>query len=151
VWGWVVFGVVLLSCVSCLVGTFLFVRVVDTASKITAEDITHTFQSFGPSMSASFFYSSLESGGYYLAREQLSSEMAGQWTATDLRDMWEALGEGGLIEYEVQDATMDGNLGTAQVRLKTNRGLIYLVYLDFENRDGLWLITGASPDLIPSP
>jgi hypothetical protein len=147
-WGWIVIGVVVFLCLGCSIAA---VVVPGMVGKAVSTSLTENIQGIGPSITASFFYSSMEGHTYDFAQTQLSSKMKGEWSAEELQQRWEALEDGGTITSEVVNASATETDGRVKVRLTSSNGATYDVDLDFEYVNETWEITGASPSLIPNP
>jgi hypothetical protein len=147
-WGWIVIGVVVFLCLGCSIAAVVVPGMVGRA---VSTSLTENIQGIGPSITASFFYSSMESNSYEFAQTQLSSSMKRQWSAEELQEKWEALEGSGTITSEVVNATATETDGRVTVRLTSSSGKTYDVDLDFEYVNETWEITGASPSLIPNP
>ncbi|HYP40939.1 MAG TPA: hypothetical protein VEX13_11325 [Chloroflexia bacterium] len=148
VWGWIVIGVVVFLCLGCTLLSFLLPSMLGRA---VTTSITEDLQGLAPSVTASFFYSSLEGHSYDFAQTQLSSKIQGQWSADELREKWVALEDGGTITSEIVDASATETDGRVKMKLTSSNGKTYNVDLDLEFVDDTWEITGASPSLIPNP
>lgn len=147
-WGWIVIGVVVFLCLGCSIAAVVVPGMVGRA---VSTSLTEDLQGIAPSITTSFFYSSLEGHSYDFARTQLSSNIQGQWSAEELQQKWEALEDGGTITSELVDASATETDGRVKMRLTSSNGKTYDVDLDLEYVNETWVITGASPSLIPNP
>src|SRR5690349_19437594 len=79
IWGWIILIVG---------GVMLFVAGLVTAILFFVANLPNVTESFG---SATYFYNSLQRHDYADAHRMLSSELAGQYTISDLKAQWETL------------------------------------------------------------
>src|SRR5437868_11826931 len=101
VWGWVIIGVILVGCVSC-VGIFAI------GGNLFGNAI-------GIGTTAATFYADLESGQYDKAHDLLGPQLALQNSASDLQQSWEAFAGGSTVNISPGAINVENN--TAQVTM----------------------------------
>lgn len=129
---------------------------------LLGRQVSNTFSKIGPAIDegglgqmgiALDFYGSLESHDYDAAHDLLATQLAEKYTVDQLRTRWEALETAsGKVTAGFPDTSSVGdNQGSITEELTTEQGKTYTIKLTVEKTDLLWKITGADPDLIPSP
>jgi hypothetical protein len=152
VWLWVGFGVVLVVILFC-VGSVLFVGYL-------GGQVSKSFSKIGASLeSGSYttvlnFYTYLDSEEYTSAYSLLGGNAALNYTPDSLRSSWLALTKArGQVIPNPLFASIDekGSSATIDQPLTTSKGQNYSVHLKLTKSGDDWLITDATPALIPKP
>jgi hypothetical protein len=160
-WGWVLIGVgifVILVCGGTIAGlTYLGKQVSNTFSQIGSSVISGDNGGFGSLITTGTvlsFYDDLNSGNYTTAAEMLSGDLANKYTTGELRTKWEALvaKEGSITTGLPHEESVTGGTSIVTQELTTDSGKSYTIRLTLKSSESfLWLITDASPALIPEP
>ncbi len=159
VWLWVVGGLVLAVLLGCGLITFLIAQSVQSFGKSVERSFSSISVSLGnPAvLNTTLFYSELSSGQFESARQYLSQDMKDKYGADELRSMWQKLedAQGKIVPGFPEAAGSSSKAATTATvnqTLTSSKGQNYPVTLTLEdNGNGEWLITGASPSLIPEP
>jgi hypothetical protein len=137
--------------VACGFVIYIVVSLVNDIRTGVSRNLDEAFLKSGPSSEAAVFYAFMEEHSYYMALTRLSSGMYGQWDEGRLQEKWIAFEDGGTIVTEILDESNDQETGTVKVMLVSNKGKTYIIDLSFAVIRNEWIITGASPSLIPDP
>lgn len=156
VWAWVLIGLVLvlvIGCVGLIAAAGLFVNKVATTFSSVGVDILNSFE---PLTVSTLFYTSLESKQYDSAHALLSTDLASKYSTADLQAKWEALEAAQGTVSAVPVTTGGGisstsNTASIDEQLTSTNGKSYKVTVQLGKTGNDWRITGATPDLIPSP
>jgi hypothetical protein len=156
-WGWALIGggILLVACIGFFVVstimtlTFLGSQVNNTFSRIGSSII----MGFDPASVVTDFYDNMESRDYDSAYALLAPNFASQTSADDLQSQWEALesSSGEIFSHFPSDyGDPTDTETTIEYTLFTDSDS-YDIDITLENSGDQWLITGASPGLIPEP
>lgn len=148
VWVWVILGIVVAIIAACALIYFL---VLSAARSVTGA-VGNALDSAGAALVATEFYTDLSSADYKDARALLSGDLANQYTTSVLQTRWEALvSTEDFVSPNVPTiGSTQGDTTSITVRLTSTKGT-HDIRLQLKKQDSSYVITSASPDLIPSP
>jgi hypothetical protein len=158
-WGWALIGggILLVACIGFFVVTtmwtlgFLGSQVNSTTfSRISSGLITGFDE---PASAVTNFYDNMESRDYDSAYALLGPTFASQTSADDLQAQWEALesSSGEIFSHFPSDYGDPTDTETTVKYTLFTDSDSYDIDITLENSGDQWLITGASPGLIPAP
>ena len=165
VWGWIAIGLVTVVIVGCVAMFALLGFIGSRVSTITARTFSEISSGLGTTLNEGTllpmgtvlgFYGNLESGDFDGAHSMLSSEMASRYSADNLRTRWTALtSKVGTVSAGLPgNDSVNGNSASITQELTSTNGQTYTIKVKLTRagaNDLLWQISGADPDLIPSP
>jgi hypothetical protein len=144
-------GLVVFTLLICGIASFLAAQAFNTASR-TVTDAFGTVEASVGGIPSWLFYNDLSSGDYDSARDYLSADLKREYSAARLQEEWERLvdGAGGITVGDYELVGSSNNLWLQELEGEEN-GKFYEIQVRVGTVGNEYLITGATPALIPEP
>ena len=149
---WILGGVLVLILGICGIAALLTAQAINRVSESAGDIIGTAEASFG-GIPSWLFYTSLKSEDYEQARDYLSADLKREYTVERLQQEWERLTKGaGGISVGTYNLVGSASNGTWVQELQGNgNNKTYEIRLTVTTQGNDYVITGATPSLIPKP
>jgi|GEM_PF-3417699 len=147
IWLSVTLGILVAFCAICVIGLWLLGAVFNRAGTELSKSLDVASAGF----TAVGFDVAMSTESYETAHGFLGGNLARQYSVQELQRRWEALEGSGTITSTTSEATASGSGAQVTWTLTPSEGSEKKVRLTLEKSGDEWKITGADPELIPSP
>lgn len=147
IWLSVTLGILVAFCAICAIGLWVSGAILNRAGT----ELSKSLDVVSAGLTAVRFDVAISTESYETAHELLGGNLARRYSVQELQRRWEALEGSGTITSTTSDATASGSGAQVTWTLTPSEGSEKKVRLTLERSGDEWKITGADPELIPSP